>query len=733
MTSPPPSAPSSAFKRWLLEGTSTAPDQQGFYEDPKAVQTKHHTHPWWKVMCLTGVDYFSSLGYQPSIAALSAGILSPVATLVLVLVTLFGALPMYRRVARESPHGDGSISMLERLLSFWPSKFLVLALIGFVATGFVITITLSAADAAEHLIQNPFLKPLLGHAQVPATLVLIALLGAVFLKGFNEAIGIAVGVVLVYLGLSAVVVGKALSLVVGNPQLLPDWLGSLGQQFTSPLAIIGGALLVFPKLALGLSGFETGVVVMPLIKGDAADTEEHPAGRIRNGKKLLTTAALIMSVFLITSSLATTLVIPVTSFLPETSATGVVSNRDLAAGRATVNLPLDEHGGLNRSVLVTLPAGASGSFTLATRVLPADANSEAVPLSVSVTPGQESATVTVTKPKGEANGRALAQIAHTRLGEAFGTVYDISTIAILWFAGASAMAGLLNIVPRYLPRYGMAPDWTRANRPLVLVFITVSFVVTLAFKADVVAQSGAYATGVLALMTSAAVAVTLSAIRHKERGLSVLFGVISLIFIYTSVVTVINNPEGLFIALLFIAAVLAVSIYSRVQRSFELRVSNVAMDESALRLIGDFRIRPLRLVAHRPGPAVQAEYHKQELRVRQMAHLPDEAPFLFLEVEVDDASDFSDVVEVSGAYVGPYGILKARGSSVPNTIAALMLHLRGKGAPPQVYMRWSEDSPLHLALRFLVEGEGDVPPLTHEILRRAEPDRDRRPIVHVGG
>ena len=323
MTSPRPPHPptSTAFRRWLLEGMDQPHQPEGFYEEERDANL-HQKHPWWKVMCLTGVDYFSTLGYQPGIAALAAGALSPFATLVLVIVTLFGALPMYRRVAQESPHGDGSISMLERLLSFWPSKLLVLALLGFVATGFVITITLSAADASAHLIENPLFRTVLGGREVIVTFVFIALLGAVFLKGFKEAIGIAVVIVIVYLVLTAVVVGKGVALVIAQPGVISDWTALLGQSYASPLALIGAALLIFPRLALGLSGFETGVVVMPLIKGDAGDTEANPVGRIRSGKNLLTTAALIMSVFLLASSLVTTLLIPPQAFQPGGEASG---------------------------------------------------------------------------------------------------------------------------------------------------------------------------------------------------------------------------------------------------------------------------------------------------------------------------------------------------------------------------------------------------------------------------
>jgi hypothetical protein len=189
--------PAHPFKRWLFADLEVKGTQ--------GPHTKQEIeHPWWKVMCLTGVDYFSTLGYQPGIAFLAAGALSPLATLVLVLLTLFGALPIYRHVAQESPHGEGSIAMLEHLLTWWKGKLFVLTLLGFAATDFIITITLSAADASAHLIQNPFAPHFFHGQSVPITLFLVALLGTVFLKGFKEAIGIAVTLVGVYLALNLI-------------------------------------------------------------------------------------------------------------------------------------------------------------------------------------------------------------------------------------------------------------------------------------------------------------------------------------------------------------------------------------------------------------------------------------------------------------------------------------------------------------------------------------------------
>jgi hypothetical protein len=602
-------------------------------------------------MCLTGVDYFSTLGYQPGIAALAAGVLSPVATILLVLLTLFGALPIYRRVAAESPHGEGSIAMLERLLSWWSGKLFVLVLLGFVATDFIITITLSAADATAHVLENPLVPSFLEGHQVAVTLVLIALLGGIFLKGFTEAIGIAVGLVAVYLALNFVVVTVALQHLAANPELVVDWRQLLTTSYSSPLAMVAVALIVFPKLALGLSGFETGVAVMPLVRGDRDDPPERPRGRIRNTRKLLMTAALIMSGFLITSSFATTVLIPHQEF---------------------------EEGG-------------------------------------------------------QASGRALAYLAHEYLGNGFGTAYDLSTIGILWFAGASAMAGLLNIVPRYLPRYGMAPEWTRAVRPLALAFTAIAFAITVIFRADVTAQAGAYATGVLVLMFSAAVAVTLSVRRRGPRSALLAFGLITLVFAYTTIANIIERPDGVKIAAFFIAAILATSLISRVLRATELRVTEVTLDESARRFVEDAAERgELRIIANEPHARDLLEYIEKAYEERKRNQIPPDDPVLFLEVTVADPSEFATRLHVVGEERHGYRILTTESSAVANAIAAVLLHVRDRtGKRPHIYFDWTEGNPVAHLLRYLIFGSGEVAPVTREVLRAAEPDLRQRPFVHV--
>src|SRR3712207_2044191 len=231
-------------------------------------------------------------------------------------LSLHDALPisMYRVVAAESPHGQGSVAMLERLLSFWKGKIFVLCLLGFVATAWLVTITLSTSDATAHIIENPYVPAFLEGREVVVTLVLLALLGAVFLKGFREAIGVAVVLVATYLLLNLVVVAIGLYESVTHPQYLVDWSGALFTSYGSPLTMLGVALLVFPQLALGLSGFETGVSMMPLVRGDEGDEPERPAGRIRNTRKMLTVAALIMSFFLITTTFVTAVLIPLEEF-----------------------------------------------------------------------------------------------------------------------------------------------------------------------------------------------------------------------------------------------------------------------------------------------------------------------------------------------------------------------------------------------------------------------------------
>lgn len=636
---------------------------------------QHHQSFWVWVLCLTGVDYFSTLGYQPSMAFDAAGRLAPLATVLLVLVTLFGALPVYCYVAGQSFHGQGSISMLERLMRGWTGKFVVLILLGFAATDYVITKTLSAADAATHLIANSYWQNTMPNwlqGQTLVTMFLLVMLGGVFLKGFSEVIGLAVGLVAAYLTLNIVVIGSGLLYLADHPAAISDWWQKVqaGEWMLEHTPVKGtgwGAVAVvcvlfFPKLALGLSGFETGVAVMPLIRGDASDTAELPAGRIRNARKLLISAAGIMSVYLLGSSMVVSTLIPA---------------EQLQKG-------------------------------------------------------------------GAAADRALAYLAHGEcdlplcpwFGDTFGTIYDISTVLILWFAGASAMSGLLNLVPRYLPRYGMAPEWTKKIRALVVLFTFINILVTVIFQADVQAQGGAYATGVMVLITSACVATVIDQYRKRTgstaRRIAWPYIGITVVFVYVTTMILIEKPEGMVIASCFIASVFVSSLISRWLRSTELRLLSFRFVNNESHFLWD-ALRHLEfpvLVPHRTGG--DRSLADKEEQIRREHHLDPNMPIVFVEAHLGDVSDFthSPIIEVTEEE-GRFIIRVSNCVSIAHVLAAIALELSKTGKPPELHFGWSDENPLAMNLGFVLFGEGNVPWHVRKLIIKAEPDPARQPRVVI--
>lgn len=621
-----------------------------------------HQAPWWRTLWLTGVDYFSSLGYAPGLAFLAAGFVAPIATLLLIAVTFLAAVPVYMFVAKHSAHGEGSIKMIERLTTGWGrlgwlGKSLVLVLLGFAITDFVVTITLSASDAALHILENPFFPANLPRNSVAITCLLIVLLCLVFLKGFREAIGLALLIAGPYMILNAIIIGAGLRELASRPELFDVWLSRIVHfdaaslqtllraidptHHRDPVSWMQGSgfftlalvcLVVFPKLALGMSGFETGVSVMPHISG------KNDEDRVRNTRRMLSVAALLMCLELFGSSIVTTLLIPA-----------------------------EAHG-----------------------------------------------------PSGAAHGRALAYLAHQLLGGAFGSIYDLATVAILWFAGASAMAGLLNIIPRYLPRFGMSPDWIEYRRPLVLVITSVCVIVTIVFEADVEAQGGAYATGVLVLMSSGALAVMLAEWERPARRWA--FFSILLVFGYVLVVNVIERPDGIRIAGVFIAATVIASVWSRWRRASEIRVQGFEFeDPESERLWKELRSAPGLVVI--PRRSWDAESRKTSL-ARSLLHLEVEKRSVpcFLHVQLtEDPSTFASPIRVRVRREGSDVVIEVRNAvAVANAIASVSIELR---AEEVVIGLLESGTPVVNAVLYLFFGTGEIGYAVRQIFMRLREER----------
>ncbi len=663
-------------------------------------------YAWWLVLCVVGLDYFSTLAYLPSIAieaAAGAGgpALAPLVVGGVVLVTLLAALPVYLYVVGRSPHGTGATGLLENLVHGWVGKLLILVLLGFIGTDFVITRTLSVADASAHILHNPGLKWWESHsddlrAGAPTWLqsdlfwngqlvltVCLALVGFVFWallrRGFTPwLLRLTVGVVGGYLLLTALVVGSGLVYLTQHSELLQHWWTEtaphqLAARSGDPADLVGPLLLMvlltFPQMALGLSGFELSMTSAPLVRGDGGDDPARPRGRIRNTRRMLIGAALLMCVFIVSSVLVVSLLVPERELLGE----GTASHRALA---------YLAHGG-------------------------------------------------------ELEGGVSAGAVNPLFGPWFGSLYDLSTVLILFLAGASATVSLRDVVPHYLARFGMQLDWGYQISVVLQLFNLTILLVTVVFRASVSSQQWAYAASVLVLMASAALAAILD-VRQRWRGsrlrhLIVLpFLIIFAFFMTMAGVTIFLNRSGLTIALAFVACVLVTAIFSRWLRSKELRFQGLDFADDytrqrwdALRQV-EFQV----LVPHRPGLTTLAA--KEEL-TRQRHRIDPDVLIVFIEAQVGDPSDFYHKPLMKIEEEDGREVIRLSGCvSVAHVLAAVCLEFTKVGRPPEIHFGWSNENPMAANFRFLFLGEGNVPWIVHELIRHAEPNPDRQPRVVIG-
>lgn len=663
---------------------------------------------WWLVLCLVGVDYFSTLSYLPSLAVQAAGPLAPLGALVVVAVTLLIALPVYLYVIGRSPHGQGGIGVIERFVRGWRGKLLVLGLLAFVATDFVVTQNLSTADAAEHLRGNPWFAAQLDRLivdvirprvplenewcrrlvdlfdrQLALTLVLSLITFAFWMYWRQVSPRVflrwAALVVPIYLAMNAVVIGSGLYFLAttGDP-LLQAWLAEVRTALRPSLGVnspaTGGwwilalALAVFPHVALGLSGFELTMAVAPLVKGDPGDGD-RPAGRIRNMRKLLVTAAMVMAVFLPGAVVVATVLVPAEAYFLH----GPAVHRSLA---------YIAHGG----------ALANGQ------------------------PGH---------------------VLNPLFGPLFGGLYDLCSVWILCLAGASVAIALHDFIPEYLKRLGMELEWAHQIGLKLRTFNVILLVVAVLFRARIDALQWVYTTSVLALLANGSLAGLLEArARWRDsrwRLVTVTPFLLALVFFLCMVtMTVIISRAGLEIALAFGVGILITSSVSRWIRSAELRFHGFRFaDEATLRRWDEMRNLEFQvLVPHRPG--TQSRVEKQRL-MRQYHRIGEEVPMIFIEATLGDPSDFYQVPLMRITREEGVEVIYVTGCvSVAHVIAAIGLEMSRVGRPAELHFGWSNERPLAANLNFLLFGEGNIPWMVRELIRRACPDKDRQPLTVIG-
>jgi len=602
------------------------------------------------------------------------------------------------------------MELLEENTPGWNGKLLVLTLLGFAAADFVITRSLSLADATIHLLHNPHGQRLL--ERLPASLLIedhvwwepvehllrrlvepqVAITLGLSIASFaawhllkrgidRRMLNMAALAVVCYLVLTGVVIGSALAYLAQHREIVVAWSDTLfaprahaglSSQTSSPWqwTWLKMALWAFPQMALGLSGFEMIMTLVPRVRGEFGKEPLSRAERVRNTRKLMVTAVVIMAVYLVSAVVVTTLLIPRAELGPNGSA----EHRALAY--LAHGMPLAD----------------------------------------------------------QTEGFALNRI----FGHRFGDVYDLSTVLILCLAGASVTIGLQSLLPHYLNRFGMEVTWAGRVGAILHVLNAIVLIVTVVFRASPASQQWAYATSVMVLLAGAAFAAAKDLVRPAVRTwrrdvLAALAAGMSVFFLAMTAVTVLINHSGLTIALSFVLAILASSFVSRWIRSTELRFEGFDFfDANTTRRWNELAASGAKvLVPHRPGLITLSE--KRE-KLQREYYLDPAMPMIFVEAALGDPSNFYhrpflQIEREQGVEV----IRVTRCVSIAHVLAIICLELcREGGTPPQIIFGWSDESPLAANMNFLLFGEGNVPWLVKELIRKAVPDPQCRPRIMIG-